>query len=123
MAEDGYKKKYWPGQKTPLTKETTANMLYKSTYTQYYSGLQELPYALWHIGEDPAFPYQWQEGEKNLFFGMMFDPILVDSDGQDNCLRQLGGKGTYGTADIKIVWCVHDFSTHFCKICEKAETP
>ena len=106
IAEDGYRKKYWEGQTRELEKETTANMLYKATYCQFYSSLQEVPYALWHVGKDmPSFPYQWQDGERNPYFGMMFDPILTSSDGQDGCLRQLVGNGPYGIADLEVAWC------------------
>ena len=49
ISEEGYRKKYWEGQTRDLDKETTANMMYKAAYSQYYSSLQEVPYGLWHV--------------------------------------------------------------------------
>ena len=41
-------------------------------------------------------------------FGLHFDPILEDSDGQDGLPKQLHGNGPYGTGQCQVVWCEDD---------------
>ena len=48
------------------------------------------------------------KGESNPFFGLNFDPILMDSDGQDGLPRQLQEKGLYGTGECQVAWCEDD---------------
>ena len=58
------------------------------------------------IGDsEQIFPYHWIEGAKNFVFQLNFDPMFVQTDGQDGCERQQQGNGPYGTADIKVFWC------------------
>ena len=102
-------------------------MMYKATYSQYYSTLQEIPYGLWNTGEGmPQFPYQWngrKDGDKNPFYGLLFDPMLCPSDGQDGCLRHSAGGGPYKTADFEVAWCEDDFLNIFWKIFATIKMP
>ena len=64
----------------------------------------------------PQFPFQWtgKADDENPFFGLLFDPMLCNSDGQDGCLRQVAGSGPYKTNDkIEIAWCNDDFISTF----------
>ena len=103
VPEQGYKRKYFGEQTRILDKESTAEMLYKAAYSQHYFLLQEFPYGLWDTGRAmPQFPFQWtgkREGDKNPFYGLLFDPMLCQSDGQDGCLRHSAGDGPYKTND------------------------
>ena len=68
--EQGLKRKYFEEQTRHLDKDSTAEMLYKTAYSQHYSLLQEFPYGLWDTGGAmPQFPFQWngkKEEDKNL---------------------------------------------------------
>ena len=102
--------KYWPAQKAELNEHTTKDQLYKAMFTPYFSTYQEVPIGTWNIGDaHPSFPYQWLEGEENPHCGLMFDPILMDSDLSDGRPRLLRGNGPYGTVPLKAVyWCEDD---------------
>ena len=83
-SEQGRKRKYFAEQTRDLDKDTTSEMLYKTAYTQHYSLMHEFPYGLWDTGGAmPQFPLQWtgKAEDKNPFYGLLFDPMLGNSDG------------------------------------------
>ena len=70
---------------------------------------QEIPEAPFEMGDkEQTFPHHWIQGAKNPVFGLNFDPILVDTDGQDSCERRMVGKSPFGTGEDKIMWCTDD---------------
>ena len=101
---------FWQAQKAALNEHITTDQLYKALYTPYFATYQEVPIGTWDVGDaQPSFPYQWLKGEENPFFGLHFDPILVDIDMGDGRPRQLRGNGPHETIPLKAVyWCEDD---------------